>query len=96
MRSVQADPGLIHYFQDLGLLLQGNLQCFEDPPDWLTRRIVEQNLVEGRYFMLGSDLHNLATLDCRLRGLKRAIELAGEEAVWRLTRDNPAQLLPRT
>ena len=45
--------------------------------------------------MLGSDMHNLAGLPIRMNGLARAIELVGEPEVWRLTRDNPSQLVPK-
>jgi protein-tyrosine phosphatase len=94
MRAVQVDPGLADYFAELGLLLQGNLQCFGDPPHADTRRVAERYLAEERYFMLGSDLHNLKSLPIRMAGLKRATELAGEEAVWQLTSTNPCRLLP--
>lgn len=94
MAAVQADPSLADYFADLGLLLQGNLQCIADPEDSPTRRVAEQYLAEGRYFMLGSDTHNLASLPIRMRGLHRAIDLVGTETVDRLTRINPSQLLP--
>jgi len=67
MRAVQADPSLADYFQELGLLLQGNLQCFGDPPHAETRRVAEQFLREKRYFMLGSDLHNLKSLPIRVQ-----------------------------
>ena len=96
MRAVQTDPALADYFAELGLLLQGNLQCFGDPPHADTRRVAERYLAEGRYFMLGTDLHNLKSLPVRMAGLKRATELAGEEAVWELTSTNPSRLLPRT
>jgi protein-tyrosine phosphatase len=92
MRAVQKNPTIVKEFVRLGLLLQGNLQCLDDPAYSPTRQIAEKYLTEGRYFMLGSDLHNLHTLDTRLRGLTRAIELVGEEKVWTLTRDNPAKL----
>ena len=95
MTAVQNQPDLADRFADMGLLLQGNLQCFSDPPVSATRRTVERFLLEGRYFILGSDLHNLSSLPMRLEGLKRAIDLVGEEAVNRLTIDNPRQLLPR-
>lgn len=95
MRPVQADPSLADRFADLGVLLQGNLQCFSDPPSAPTRRTAERYLAEGRYFLLGSDLHRLNSLQARLDGLGRAIELAGEERIRELTVVNPRQLLPQ-
>lgn len=92
MRAVQEKPELADYFAGLGILLQCNLQCLGDPPHAGTRQIAERYLSEDRYFMFGSDLHNLASLPLRLKGLQRAIEILGEEKVWRLTRDNPRQL----
>lgn len=94
MRAVQNDPSLADYFAELGVLLQGNLQCLGDPPHAETRRVAEQYLREGRYFMLGSDLHNLRSLPVRVAGLHRAVELAGEETTWQLTSINPLKLLP--
>ena len=95
MRAVQDQPDVAEEFAAAGLLLQGNLQCLSDPPHTRTRQVAEQFLREGRYFTLGSDLHNLYTLPIRLSGLARAIELVGDEEVWRLTRDTPRQLLPQ-
>lgn len=94
MRAVQLDPDLARRFADMGLLLQGNLQCFADHPDADTRRIAEQFLLEGRYFLLGSDTHNVEGLRTRLQGLNNAIALAGEELIDRLTCENPRKLLP--
>jgi len=94
MRAVQSDPSVADRFAELGLLLQGNLQCFSDGPHADTRRVVEQYLREGRYFMLGSDTHNPQTMGVRMDGLKRAIELAGEETIATLTIENPRKLLP--
>ena len=94
MAAVQREPELADYFAEIGLLLQGNLQCFSDAPGTPTRATVERYLLEGRYFMLGSDLHNLASLPMRLAGLKRATDLAGAQVVDRLTVTNPAMLLP--
>jgi protein-tyrosine phosphatase len=98
MRAVQLDPQLADYFADLGLLLQGNLQCLGDPLKAATRQIAEKYLVENRYFMLGSDLHNQASMPVRLAGLKRAVQLVGKEGMDRLTITNPLQLIdePRT
>jgi protein-tyrosine phosphatase len=94
MRAVQDHPEVVEKFTKMGLLLQGNLQCFDDPTDSPTRLLAEKYLLEDRYFMLGSDTHNFASLECRMRGLTRASDLVGEEKVWTLTRDHPKQLLP--
>jgi protein-tyrosine phosphatase len=94
MRAVQADPSLADYFAELGILLQGNLQCFGDPPHAETRQVAERYLAEKRYFMLGSDLHNLKSLPIRIAGLYRVIELIGEAGAWELTSTNPRKLLP--
>lgn len=94
MQAVQRDPGLVHYFSDdLGLLLQGNLQCLGDPVGTPTRTLAERFLLGGEYFVLGSDLHNPQSLDVRLNGLKRAIELIGDTGVNTLTIDHPGQIL---
>jgi protein-tyrosine phosphatase len=84
MEAVQKDPGLIAYFQNLGLLLQGNLQCFADPEGSPTRQLVERFLHEGQYTFLATDTHKPDTLMPRHQGLKRAVELVGEGAIARL------------
>lgn len=93
MRAVQDHPALADRFADMGVLLQGNLECFSDPPDAPTRRTAEQYLAEGRYFVIGSDLHVPKTLPKRLAGLDRIRELAGEKTLDRLTMENPRKLL---
>ncbi|HYO10399.1 MAG TPA: CpsB/CapC family capsule biosynthesis tyrosine phosphatase [Tepidisphaeraceae bacterium] len=94
MRAVQDRPERVEYFASLGMLLQGNLQCFADPPGADTRRCAEQFLLEGRYFMLGSDTHGPETIDVRMRGLKRVVELVGNARTNVLTRENPMKLIP--
>jgi protein-tyrosine phosphatase len=93
MKAVQAEPKLADYFLKLGLLLQGNLQCLSDSPERPTRITGERFLKDGRYFLLGSDLHRLETLHPRLEGLKNAIAMIGEAEVDRLTKENPKRLL---
>jgi protein-tyrosine phosphatase len=94
LQAVQDNPSLFDYFSnDLNLLLQANLQCLSDPADAATRQLVERFLLERRYFCLGSDTHNVKSLQCRLDGLSRAIDLLGEEEINRLTIDNPSRLL---
>jgi len=94
VRAIQLHPELADLFAEMGLLLQGNLQCLGDPPRAATRELAEQYLLEDRYFMLGSDTHNIETLPVRLNGLSRAIELVGEQKVMELTRDHPLTLVP--
>ena len=94
MRAVQHDPGLIRLFTDeLGLLLQGNLQCFSDPVGTPTRTLAERFMQEQAYFVLGTDLHNPQSMDVRLNGLRRAADLFGDAEVNRLTIDHPRQIL---
>ena len=94
MRAVQDHPELADQFSDMGILLQGNLQCFGDRPDSYTRITAERYLQEDRYFVLGSDCHNSQGLLHRLTGLQNAIDLVGKEKIDLLTRENPKQLLP--
>ena len=93
MQAMWIDAGLIDRVQEMGLLLQGNFQCFSDPEGMTTRTLVERWLTEGRYFLLGTDTHNPATLPCRLDGLNRAIELVGAAKVAELTVENPKLLM---
>lgn len=94
MRAVQDDPSLAETIINMGVLLQGNLHCLSDPPQTYTRRTAELFLREGRYFLLGSDTHKLATLPERINGLRHAIQMVGDETVDQLTIHNPRQLLP--
>lgn len=89
----QRDLGTIDRLAARGVLFQANLQCLNDPPDKPTRQLVERWLLERRYSFLASDLHRLDTLQLRLDGLQRAIELLGDDEVDRLTRLNPRQVL---
>jgi protein-tyrosine phosphatase len=94
MRAVQDQPDIVDYFSSLGILLQGNLQCFSDKPEADTRRCAERFLAEDKYFLLGSDSHNPESMDIRIRGLDRAIQLAGEAKIDELTKTNPRKLAP--
>src|ERR1035437_4757521 len=93
MRAAQLDPDLADYFSEIGLLLQGNLQCLGDPPRAATRQVAERYLVENRYFLLGMDLHNRASMPVRLAGLQTAIDLVGSAAVDQLTIHSPMKLV---
>jgi len=93
MKAVQDDPDLADRFAELGVMLQGNLQCIGDDVSLPSRRVAEKFLREGRYFMLGTDLHRLHSLPSRLRGLAVARKLVGEPELNRLTITNPSTLL---
>ena len=95
MRAIQTDPGLADWFSDLGVLFQGNFQCFADPPEASTRRVAEQFLLEGRYFALGSDLHGVESLRVRFAGMDRVRELVDDRTYDRLTIENPRKLIPQ-
>ncbi|GMV97202.1 MAG: capsular polysaccharide biosynthesis protein [Phycisphaerae bacterium] len=91
--AFQRDPSLMDHLAGRGVLFQGNLQCFQDPPGSPQRTCVERFASQGRYFLLGSDCHGLDTLGSRLAGLQAAIELLGRPVVDQLTIHNPASLL---
>lgn len=96
MRAIQDYPELADQLADMGILLQGNLQCFADRPDADTRITAERYLRENRYFMLGSDTHNVEGLKHRLKGLQIATDLAGPAKIDELMRLNPQKLFPST
>ena len=91
--AVQNDPAVADRFIEMGILLQCNSWCLTDPLGTPTRDVSERLLRDGKYFLLGTDLHNLATLPIRLEGVRRAIEFVGAEAVDQLTIAHPRQLL---
>jgi protein-tyrosine phosphatase len=93
MRAVQDMAELAEDFAEMGILLQGNLQCLSDAPRTGTRRTGQKLLTDNKYFLLGMDLHNLTSLPARLEGLKIARELVGEEKVDQLTKINPRKLM---
>ena len=93
VRAIQLRPQLADYFAELGLLLQGNLQCIADPEGTPTRETADRYLRERRYFALGSDTHGLRGLGSRLDGLRRARSILGEPELRALLCDNPSKLL---
>jgi len=93
IEAIQSKPSVVDRFAEQGLLLQCNLECLGEPKMTVRRILAERWLAEGRYFMIGSDLHRIDTLDRRLNGLARAAELVGQAVVDRLTIENPSQLL---
>ena len=93
MRAVQDSPEVVDYFASMGILLQGNLQCFGDPPDAATRVCAEKFLGDGKYFLLGSDTHSPEGMAIRMKGLRRVIEMIGGDGADILTKTNPLKLI---
>ncbi len=93
MRAVQDDPLLADRFAEMGVLLQGNFQCFSDPSHAGTRRTAERFLDEGRYFMLGTDLHGTVSLPSRWAGFEAVRSLVDDATFDRLTIHHPRKLI---
>ena len=91
--AFQLDPSLLDDLAERGVLLQGNLQCLTYTAGRRARERCLQWLEEQRYFMLGSDLHRIDTLDVRLEGLQIAQQLLGDAELNRLTVTNPARIV---
>ncbi len=92
-KAFQNDPPLIERVREMGVLLQGNLQCFTDPAGSPTRTLAESYLLGDHYFLLGTDCHVPATLPIRLSGLEAAEKIGGRRRVNRLTIEHPRRLL---
>lgn len=94
--AFQLKPALLDELAARGVLLQCNLQCLNPLAGSLANRRCVEWLRAGRYFMFGSDLHRIDSMDVRLDGLKRAIDLLGDPVVDRMTITNPAVALGLT
>ncbi|HMD55681.1 MAG TPA: CpsB/CapC family capsule biosynthesis tyrosine phosphatase [Phycisphaerae bacterium] len=92
MPCVIENPAFINELTQRGLLFQGNLGPLGGSESLAIQQIAEQFLMEGRYFMLGSDCHRPDHLSIRMAGLEHAIDLVGESAVDQLTIENPGKL----
>lgn len=93
MKAVHADFGAVARFEKLGILLQCNTWCLRDPVGVPTRDISERLLKEGRYYLLGTDLHNRRSMPERMEGVAMAEKMVGVAAVRRLTVENPRAML---
>jgi protein-tyrosine phosphatase len=92
MPVLRERPEMIGELAALGVLFQGNLGPIagSDSPDIVA--LARQFLLEGRYFMVGTDGHRPGHLGQRLAGLKVAEALVGEEKLRELTVGNPGRL----
>ncbi|HUO10523.1 MAG TPA: CpsB/CapC family capsule biosynthesis tyrosine phosphatase [Phycisphaerae bacterium] len=93
IKAIQGDPASTDRFIEQGILLQCNTWCLREPVGTPIRTISERLLRAGKYHLLGTDLHEPATMPPRMEGLRMAIDMIGEEAVSRLTIENPRRLI---
>lgn len=94
IKAIQDDPATLERFTELGVKLQLNSWCLMDPVGTPIRTTAQRMLEEGRYFLLGTDLHNAVSLQKRIQGVARAEEIIGTAAVEQLTIINPRKLVP--
>ena len=94
MACLLNDPSGIDELARRGLLFQGNLGPIggADTPPIVA--LAHRFLQDGRYFLLGTDVHRPSHLPARLAGLQKATELVGPEKVRELTITHPARLWP--
>ena len=92
MDCLRLNPDFIDALADRDLLFQGNLGPLGGSEGEDGRGLAERYLLEHRYFMLGSDCHRPDHLPSRLGGLRRAVDLVGQEKVDELTITNPGKL----
>lgn len=90
--ALNTDPLAIDWFTDRGVLLQLNTWCLTDPPGNPIFEMGSRWLNEGRYFLIGTDLHGSASMPNRIRGLAVAERLVGVDAVRTLSVENPRLL----
>ncbi len=92
--AIQNSPDAISSLADLGVLFQLNSWCLGETAGSVTRQLATRLLEEGRYFLIGTDLHKPSGMEARLGGIEIAEQIAGREAIRKLTIENPHLLLP--
>jgi len=93
VEALQQDQSAVDRLIDLGVLLQLNSWCLADPPASPRYTTAVRLLEAGKYFLIGTDLHDPDGMAVRLRGLEVAAEILGEDALDSLTIQNPCMLL---
>jgi protein-tyrosine phosphatase len=86
------NPDKIDELASLGVLFQGNLGPIGGGESPKVNALARRYLLEGRYFMVGTDGHRPAHMAPRINGLKVIEELLGKDKLDELTVRNPARL----
>jgi protein-tyrosine phosphatase len=87
------DGRALNRLTELGVKLQLNSWCLTERKGSTKRDMAEQLLFDGRYFLIGTDLHRPSGMGIRVSGLGVAERLVGRDEVERLTVTNPRLLM---
>jgi protein-tyrosine phosphatase len=91
--ALQGDERVLNRLTELGVKLQLNSWCLTEPKGSAKRDMAERLLLDGRYFLIGTDLHRPSGMEIRVNGLGVAERLVGRDEVERLTGANPRMLM---
>jgi protein-tyrosine phosphatase len=92
MQALRDQPERIDELAALGVLFQGNLGPLGGGDAADVVALSRRYLLEGRYFMVGTDGHRLSHLPVRMAGLRVIEDLLGPEKLEELTVTHPARL----
>jgi len=95
IEALQQHASTLDRLTELGIKLQLNSWCLAEPRGDRRRDMAERLLQEGRYFLIGTDLHRPKGMAGRIEGLAVAERLIGSSELERLTVENPQRLLDR-
>jgi protein-tyrosine phosphatase len=93
IEALQNDEGALDRLTELGVKLQLNSWCLAEACGDKRREMAERLLEEGRYFLIGTDLHRPKGMAARIEGLAVAERLVGSSELSRLTMENPRLLM---
>jgi tyrosine-protein phosphatase YwqE len=83
--AVHRELALVDRLARLGVKFQLNSWCLCEPRGSVVRELGERWLLEGRYWVIGMDIHRLEGMGARVEGVRRAEELVGAEVVELMT-----------
>jgi protein-tyrosine phosphatase len=92
MNVLRQKPDFIDELARLGLLFQGNLSPIGGGESQDINLLSHRYLMEGRYFMVGTDGHRPSHMPPRTTGLSVIEKLVGAEKLDLLTVKNPSHL----